>query len=437
MIHFAPPDSLLRMVAEQKKGIPSGFYSICSANPMVIEACLRQALPEEHDILIEATCNQVNQFGGYTGMTPVDFASVIGQIAARASFPIERIILGGDHLGPNPWQGEPAETALDKSQAMVRDYVAAGFAKIHLDASMHCADDDHRYPLNPEIIAERTADLCEVAERASDEGSRVSKPVYVIGTEVPTPGGETASLDSIKVTGADEAQQTLELFRTVFKRRNLEHAWERVIGLVVQPGVDFGNTEIHEYCRECTHDLSKMIERVPGIVFEAHSTDYQRPSHLRQMVEDHFAILKVGPALTFALREAAFALASIEREWLSPRSVALSDFTRVADSVMVRNTTHWAKYYGGDEDEKALARRYSLSDRFRYYWPNPEIQDALTLLLDNLSRFPPPLALLSQYLPLQYARVREELIPNDPLHLIWDHIAEAAAHYQRACRTGQ
>lgn len=433
MIHFASPDSLLSMVAEQKKGIPRGVYSICSANPVVIEACLRQALPDNQDILIEATCNQVNQFGGYTSMTPPDFASAIGGIAASCSFPTEQIILGGDHLGPNPWQTETAESAMGKSRVMVRDYVMSGFAKIHIDTSMHCADDDHRHPLRPEIIAERAADLCEVAEHATDERPGASRPVYVIGTEVPIPGGETTPHQLIMPTSAGEAQQTLELFRTVFERRNLQRAWERVIGLVVQPGVDFGNAEIHEYRREYAQSLSRMIERVPGIVFEAHSTDYQRSSHLKQMVEDHFAILKVGPALTFALREAVFALAHIESEWLNSRNIALSNIIQVADSVMVKNSAYWVKYYDGDENEKAFARRYSLSDRIRYYWPRPEIQRALSLLLDNLSRFPPPLTLLSQYMPLQYSRVREELIRNDPYCLVLDHIQGITVQYQRAC----
>ncbi len=434
MIHFAPPDSLLHMVAEQKKGVPRGVYSVCSANPLVIEACMRQAMTGNQNLLIESTCNQVNQFGGYTGMTPADFARTIGQIAAKASFPTERIILGGDHIGPNPWRNETAESALVKSRSMVHDYVTAGFAKIHLDTSMHCADDNHQNALEPEIIAERTADLCEVAERVSDERQGASKLVYVIGTEVPTPGGEIATHRSVTVTNVSEAQQTLELFRTVFERRNLQQAWRRVIGLVVQSGVDFGNTEIHEYRREQAQSLSRMIERVPGIVFEAHSTDYQRPSHLRQMVEDHFAILKVGPALTFALREAVFALARIESEWLSSRKLALSNFIQLVDKVMVKNSTYWMKYYDGNEQEKAFERRYSLSDRIRYYWPHPEIQQAISLLLDNLSRFPPPLVMLSQYTPLQYPRVREGLIRNDPYDLIWDYVAHVVVHYQRACR---
>ena len=50
---------------------------------------------------------------------------------------------------------------------------------------------------------------------------------------------------------------------------------------------------------------------MPGLVFEAHSTDYQPPESLSRLVIDGFAILKVGPGLTFALREALYALDEI------------------------------------------------------------------------------------------------------------------------------
>ena len=88
---------------------PSGIPSICSAHPMVLEASMRATLPTQLPLLIEATCNQVNQDGGYTGMTPKDFRSFVEQIAAENGFPTERIILAGDHLGPNPWKSLPAE----------------------------------------------------------------------------------------------------------------------------------------------------------------------------------------------------------------------------------------------------------------------------------------------------------------------------------------
>lgn len=83
--------------------------------------------------------------------------------------------------------------------------------------------------------------------------------------------------------------------------------------------------QVHEYHREEAQTLSRFIEAQPGLVYEAHSTDYQSREALRALVEDHFAILKVGPALTFAFREAVFALAAIE-EVLCDEPAALSRF---------------------------------------------------------------------------------------------------------------
>ena len=166
-----------------------------------------------------------------------------------------------------------------------------------------------------ERLADRAAILCQAAEKAYRElPSDSPQLVYVIGTEVPAPGGESVDAHSPAVTKAEDAHRTLETFRLAFEERGLSSAWERVIALVVQPGVDFGSNAIFDYDRAKAQSLSAALSKYPGIVFEAHSTDYQSPQALARMVEDHFAILKVGPWLTFAFREAVLALSAIERE---------------------------------------------------------------------------------------------------------------------------
>jgi D-tagatose-1,6-bisphosphate aldolase subunit GatZ/KbaZ len=367
-------------------------------------------------------------------MTPAGFAACVAELAGEQGFPPERIVLGGDHLGPNPWQHKPAAVALAKAQQMVRDFVATGFTKIHLDASMHCADDDRSQPLDPQVVAERAADLCAAAEDASRQGEARFRPVYVIGTEVPTPGGAQADDAGLQVTAPAAALETIELFRQAFLARGLDEAWTRTIALVVQPGVEFGDEEIHEYDRSQAAALSRAIETQPGLVYEAHSTDYQTPAALRQLVEDHFAILKVGPALTFAFREAIFALAQIEEEWLGRRGgVTLSRLPTVIDQVMIADPRYWLKYYPGAAAAQAFARRYSLSDRIRYYWPHPDVQAAQARLVRNLRANPPPLPLLSQFLPEEYRLVRERVLGNEPLELIWAHIDVVLRDYSQAC----
>lgn len=174
---------LTKMVEQHKRGKANGIYAVCSAHPIVLEAAIRYAHAYHTPLLIEATSNQVDQFGGYTGMTPADFRSFVCRLADSLDFSQDMLILGGDHLGPNRWQNLPAEQAMANADDLIKSYVAAGFKKIHLDCSMSCANDP--VPLTDEIVAERTARLAKVAEETCMAHFGESDLVYVIGTEVP------------------------------------------------------------------------------------------------------------------------------------------------------------------------------------------------------------------------------------------------------------
>jgi D-tagatose-1,6-bisphosphate aldolase subunit GatZ/KbaZ len=419
------------IVSAQKRGDARGIASICSAHPTVLEASLVQARDEDAFVLIESTCNQVNQYGGYTGMTPSDFARYLDELSVRFDFPRERLILGGDHLGPEVWQHDPVEIAMQKARRLVRDYVGAGFQKIHLDASMKLKGDADG-PLSKELAANRSAELARVAEDAYLDRGFGEAPRYVIGTEVPLPGGARQEADvlgdseTLQVTTVSDATETLETTRCTFFSQGLESAWERVIALVVQPGVEFGNDFVQAYDHDIAADLAGFIES-ENLVFEAHSTDYQTRETLRQMVADHFAILKVGPALTFAYREAVYALAMME-DALFPRDDC-STLIEVLDQVMLANPIHWRKYYLGDSRAQRFARHFSYSDRSRYYWPHPEVQTALARLLRNLGSVSIPLSLISQYLPGQYRRIRVGQLDNDPHELVLDSIKGTLQDY--------
>ena len=381
-------------IAAQKQGEAKGLTSVCSAHPYVIKQTLKVSKTFRVSPLIEATCNQVNQYGGYTGMTPKDFASYVRGIALENDFPFDDIVLGGDHLGPNVWQNEPAESAMDRSKVLIRDYVQAGFVKIHLDCSMRLADDPPG-ALNPEAIAQRAAQLAKVSEESVGAGLVPAQlPRYVIGTEVPIPGGAQEYEEGVHVTKVKDARETIEVHRKAFYELDLQSAWERVIAVVVQPGVEFGDDFVLSYQPESAKELSRFIES-QSIVYEAHSTDYQTRDALQNLVRDHFAILKVGPGLTFAFREAIFALAMIEDELI--KKDLRSNIIRVLDDVMVKHPEHWQKYYRGDEAAKAFKRKYSLSDRARYYWVRPEVQNAFACLMKNLGEKVLPYSLLSQF----------------------------------------
>ena len=386
---------LLDIVARHKRGERVGVYSLCSAHPQVVECALREAKASDAPLLIEATSNQVNQFGGYTGMRPADFRRFVGDIAARVGFPAQSLWLGGDHLGPNAWRAEPAATAMAKSAQMIHDYVCAGFRKIHLDCSMACGDDSE--PLPEATVAKRAAQLCAVAESAWREVGG-EPPVYVIGTEVPIPGGATEELHELAVTTPQAASATIAAHRDAFAHAGLDSAWPRVTALVVQPGVEFDHHKVIDYVPARAKVLSAFIADDPQFVFEAHSTDYQTAENLQALVRDHFAILKVGPGATYALRETLWALAAIAREL--PGGETEEDLRNVTLGTMYADPRHWRSHYR-DPARNALDLQFSLSDRIRYYWPYPQIQAACESLLSRLRRTALPLTLLSQYLPHQ------------------------------------
>jgi D-tagatose-1,6-bisphosphate aldolase subunit GatZ/KbaZ len=417
------------MVRRHKAGERIGITSVCSAHPLVIEATLRHALRTGQElVLIEATSNQVNQDGGYTGMRPDGFRDFVLAIAGAANFPSERLVLGGDHLGPNAWTALDAEVAMAKAEILVGDYVRAGFRKIHLDCSMSCADDP--VPLPEVTIAERAARLCAASE-AAFAGEAKDAPVYVIGTEVPVPGGAAEDLDELAVTAPDAALATLDMHRSLFEGAGLSKAWERVIATVVQPGVEFDHDKVIDYRPDRATALSAAIESVDQIVFEAHSTDYQTPEALAALVRDHYAILKVGPGVTFALREALWALDAIEAETVpADKRARLREVTLAH---MRSEPKHWRKYYHAQGEALNLQLQYSLSDRIRYYWAAPEIAHAQNALFANLRELPPTLALVSQHLPFAYAAVRHHAVTLDPADLVMAHVGATLDAYYGAC----
>ncbi|MEO8061124.1 MAG: D-tagatose-bisphosphate aldolase, class II, non-catalytic subunit [Pseudomonadota bacterium] len=419
--------ALVDILARHKRGEGVGIYSLCTAHPWVIEAAMHEAKNTATPLLIEATCNQVNQFGGYTGMTPADFREFVYAIADRAGLARARVWLGGDHLGPNVWQKEPAETAMKRADELVAQYIAAGFRKIHLDCSMACSDDP--VPLPEALIAARAARLALIAERAWQEAGGEA-PVYVIGTEVPIPGGAAEELQELAVTSPQAAALTIETHRKAFAAVELEAAWPRVIALVVQPGVEFDLHKVVDYQPDKTRELKTSIERDPQFVFEAHSTDYQTPDNLAALVRDHFAILKVGPGATFALRETLWALAAIEGAL--PGIENPSRLPEVALRVMRENPNQWRGHYH-DAANESLDLAFSLSDRIRYYWPHPEVTRACKKLLENLRSRPLPLTLVSQYLPRQYAAIRTGEIEPAVDALLRDGVAQSIRPYLRAC----
>ncbi len=434
-------NALQRLVSIQKEGRAVGIYSACSANPFVIEAVIRRGLFDDSCILIEATANQCDQFGGYTGMKPADFRDFVYAIADENGFDRSRLFLGGDHLGPLTWTHLSETEAMKNAADLIRAYVAAGFTKIHLDTSMKVASDDPDIRLHDETIAERGASLCKVAEetyaKLLETNPDAVEPVYIIGSEVPIPGGSKGAVEEgMQITKVSDLNASIKAFKKAFSEHGLDEAWKRVLAIVVQPGVEEKDSGCTEYDRSKASKLSAAIKKIPNLIFEGHSTDYQTRYKLREMVEDGIGILKVGPGLTFAAREALFALSFIEDEVCRVRHTQTSYFRIILDDEMLKNDKNWKNYYLGSPGEIALKRKYSFCDRSRYYYATPEVKQAIETLLKNL-KDGAPLNLLSQFMPIQYAKVRDGSLKNDPKELILDRIGDTIDDYLYATKQRQ
>jgi D-tagatose-1,6-bisphosphate aldolase subunit GatZ/KbaZ len=372
------------------------MVSVCSANPEVLTAVMRAALESgAGPLLVESTAAQVNQFGGYTGLTPEAFAAELQRLAAAAGFPAERLILGADHLGPYVWRGEPCRVALARCEELARSCVRAGYRKLHLDTGFGCADDPPVVPT--ERAVERAVRLCRAAESAVPHGGPL--PYYVLDAEVPAPGGSLGA-EAPPVTPPDTVAAVLDRMRTGFKAAGMDAVWARVVAVVVQPGVEFGDERVAVYRPERAAALAAYHAELPGIMtYEIHSTDYQPPEALKRMTADHFALLKVGPCLTYAFHRAVLALEALERDWRGREAgFRPCGVSAELERAMLADPAVWRSHYHGEPETLRRLRRESLRDRARYYWSVPAVHAALSRLHANLSGPLPP-ALVERVFP--------------------------------------
>lgn len=410
-----------------------GFPSYCTANEFVLEAAILRAKETNRPVLIEATANQVNQYGGYTGLQPKDFHALVMSIAEHHRVPQSQIILGGDHLGPLTWADQPESDAMAKANELVYLYAKAGFAKIHLDTSMKLADDPAG-ALSVDTVARRGAELYSSAIAGYLElltrNPSAPRPVFVIGSEVPIPGGTQQIEDSLEITTPGAFLDTVAAYERAFASAGAPKAMQDVIAVVVQPGVEFGDSEVFYYNSREASALIAARRKTPGIFFEGHSTDYQTRECLRNMVRDGIAILKVGPALTFALREALFGLSFIEKVLVA--SERRSNFVQALDDRMLDSPANWRKHYHGSEEDIAIQRKYSLSDRARYYLGADELKNVIARLFENIDGCTIPLGLLHQFLPLAYEDYVAGKIGKTSKELVYSYIRHVMMDYEYA-----
>lgn len=388
-------DLLREVIAANRNGRRAAIPSVCSAHPDVLRASLLLAEELDRPLVVEATSNQVNQFGGYTGMTPAGFVRFLRWLAKTAGVDQARIVLGGDHLGPQVWRNGPADVAMDHAIVMVADYARAGFTKIHLDCSEGCEGEPAQ--VDDETAASRSALLAEACDGAAPDPGAMD---YIIGTEVPPPGGARDGDHGGDEAGAEippttpaAAHATLKAHHAAFSDRGLGRLWPQVCGLVVQPGVEFSAHAVHHLPQGEGAALRAVLDAWPGVCFEAHSTDYQRPQAYPRLAAMGFGIHKVGPALTFAFRQAVYGLDMLARI----AGADLEPLPEVMERAMLARPKYWQGHCAAEDARSLrLLRHFSYADRIRYYWPEPEPRAALDRLYAVLADLPLPQSALSQ-----------------------------------------
>ncbi len=383
-------NTLREVIARNRAGEAVALPSVCSAHPEVLLASARLAARMGTPLLVEATSNQVNQFGGYTGMKPADFVLYLRGICDRAGLDFGRVILGGDHLGPQVWRSRPAAEAMDHAATLMRLFVEAGFTKIHLDCSEGCAGEPAH--VSDALSAERSAALMAVCEEYAPDPAALS---YIVGTEVPPPGGARVEEGEAAIipTAPQSARATLLAQRRQIEAKVSAAGWSRVVALVVQPGLEFSGHDVHAFDCASPDALSPVLDDFAGIAFEAHSTDYQRPEVYAELARRHFAVLKVGPALTYAYRQAIYAL-DLLADFLDSRP---SQLRAAMEALMLDDPSAWSRHYEGGAEALRHLRHFGYADRIRYYWDRPEARAAVQALLDFLRGRPMPRYMLPQF----------------------------------------
>ncbi|KAI1692092.1 tagatose 6 phosphate kinase domain-containing protein [Ditylenchus destructor] len=295
---------------------------------------------------------------------------------------------------------------------------------------MSCADDPVPLP-EPEIAA-RAVRLCLAAEQAwRDAPDRGEPPVYVIGTEVPVPGGAHEDLDELAVTSPEAAGATLALHREAFGAAGLEAAFERVIAMVVQPGVDFDHHKVIDYRPEKARALSAFIAAQPGLVFEAHSTITRPPITWRSWRGTTSPSSRSAPARpSRCARRCGRWPPSSANGWAASAAAIRAGRNRAGrDARRARALEALLPGPGAAGGRPGLQ-----PERPHPLLLGPSGGAArLRRMLDRLEHSPPPLTLLSQFLPRQYDAIRDGRLRNRPAELLRDGAAQSLRPYLDAC----
>ena len=400
-----------------------GFYGIHSTHPLVLRAAMRQALGDGNVLLVEF---DGPQRGKNSIKRPGDYTLFLNKLACDNGFPPERLVIGSGQMRVNSRQVLQEEQSRlqfhEKAVAWVVECVNAGFEKIYLESGELTESGQ---------IAALQADLCRAAENAFERaGTGKGQPYYVLGTLF-TAADENKQLKPEEIV--DSVTAIWKAGKKAFQAAGLEDAWQRVIALAVQPEMGYTDYEVKPYQSETALGLKQLSEKYGRFVYEVPSADYQPSLSVERLHADRFAILGIGPELTFTMREALFSLAMLENEWMIGKPGArLSNLIVELDKAMQLDPQGWRDVYKGNGFEQLLARKYSCRDLSRNYWQERDVEAAVEQLMKNLVQNPPPLPILRQFFAGGYELAGDTLGGNWPEELLIRKIQNVIEPYINA-----
>jgi len=421
---------LIDIMEANRGGERKGIYAVESQNPTVQEAYLRQALGDGSPALFEICAEMLDLHGQSGKILPDDFIANVKRSAGKTGFPRDRLFFGVNDLSPSLWKDESIESALKKTRAFISALISLGFNKLGIHAAIPLKGDLADQQLSQEVIIAREAALYQAAEGAAAALPDEEKPLYVIDLHP----GQGMTEDQDNMAHKEDVKIAIDRFAETAVAAGLPEMRERLLAVRIILGAGYNSEKVIPFGSSLLKELGGCVYGDKPVLLEALRTDFQPQMILDQLVDNHFAILSVGPELTYTMREVLFSMAMMENEtMLGKPGVYLSNFIIELDRAMQSAPQHWEKYYSGNGFEQMIARKYSLYDRSRFYWEDKNVRKMKKRLFDNLIKYPIPLTVMRQFMPRQYERVAAGELENKPDALVMDAVRHALCRYSRAC----
>ena len=365
-------DRVQELTAQGHK--PMTLLAVCPNSPAVIKAAFRAAKRNNAPIMFAATLNQVDNDGGYTGMTQKDFVRVMRVEAKRNNF-TGPYIAAIDHGGP--WLKDiqtlemwPYEKAMDAVKKSYEAALLAGYELIHVDPTV-----DRFLPkgeiIKIEVVAARTIELITHIENFRKERG-LPRIAYEVGTEEVHGGLADMSVFN----------KFLDLLKAGLEKNGCADAWPCfVVGKV---GTDLHTTFFDPVVAK---QLTSTVAKYGSFIKGHYTDDVENPE---EYPLSGMGAANVGPEFTVAEFNALEELEAVENKLYDEGNVAMHSNMIAILKKLVIDSGRWKKWVHGDEspdDFESITpdrQRWLMQTGARYIWQKPEAVAARQTLYSNL-----------------------------------------------------